>query len=213
MRIDVRESRRRALAALVGAAGLLVVLGTGPAAAQTPPDDPVEAIRVRNETVRSILEAAGDSVDAAERERLKDVINGLIDFDELSRRALTRHWEGLSEQERRDFVDVFRGLVRNSSVKKLGAYRADSIEYEPARIRDSSAIVLTVAWKDGKSAEVEYRLHRAAGEWKAWDVIVDGSSTVRTYRDSFDRQIEKSSYAELYRKLSDKLAEEEEEAG
>ena len=52
-------------------------------------------------------------------------------------------------------------------------------------------------------------MHLVDGEWRAYDIVVDGSSTVRTYRDSFDRQIQKTSYEEMYRKLVEKLEEEE----
>lgn len=188
---------------------LAPVVGAVPMHAQSTGSDPVEAVRTRNDEVKRILLAAGEPVDAATRERLKDVINGLLDFDELSSRALGRHWDARTDQEKRDFVSVFRQLIRNSSVKKLGAYRSDSVRYEQPTIDDEFAILTTTVFKNGKSAEVVYHLHLVDGAWLAYDIVVDGSSTARTYRDSFNRQIRKTSYQEMYDKLVERLAKDE----
>lgn len=196
--------------AVATATWLATLGGTGvsQAHAQTTAQSPVEVVRARNQAVTRILDATGDSVDAPTKERLKDVINGLIDFRELSRRALSRHWDERTEQEKADFVDVFRQLIRNSSVKKLGVYRADSVTYRPPEVSGDSVTVVTLAYKDGKSAEIVYRMHQAGGEWKAYDVVVDGSSTVRTYRDSFNKEISRGSYETMYAKLLDRLKED-----
>lgn len=198
--------------------GLLVLSsGLSPyaSAAQTPsspaataePQSPSEVVRARNETVERILDAAGDTVTDETRERLKDVINELIDFNELSRLALGKYWNERTDEEKAQFVDVFRQLIRNSSVKKLGIYQADRMEYEPPDVRGTRASVTTIAYKDRKQVEIVYRMHVVGDEWKAYDMVIDGASTVRNYRDSFYKQIAKSSYQEMYDKLVRKLEE------
>jgi phospholipid transport system substrate-binding protein len=207
----IRSTRRKGLKGLlVATAASLATLGgaISPLQAQSAPQSPVDVVRTRNEAVEQILTAAGDSVDAPTRERLKDVINGLIDFSELSRRALSRHWDARTEQERTDFIDVFRQLIRNSSVKKLGVYSPDSVIYHPPVAAGDSVTIVTVAHKDDKSVEIVYRMHEVGGEWKAHDVMVDGSSTVRTYRDSFNKEISRGSYEAMYGKLLDRLKED-----
>jgi phospholipid transport system substrate-binding protein len=178
-----------------------------PAAAQ---QGPAEVVRSRNQQVQRILQAhPGDTVKGPDRERVKDVINSLMDFDELSKRALGRNWDARTAAQKAEFVDVFRELVRASSVKKLGMHRADSISYRPAQITGTQATVTTIAWKDRRSAEIVYQMHQVGGEWKAWDVIVDGSSTMRTYRDSFTKEINSSSYDAMFARLKDRLAQEQ----
>jgi len=186
----------------LGAMGLLMLFSVAaPSSAQSP----VDVIRDRNEAVSRVLEAVGDSVDDATREQLKDVINGLIDFKELSRLALGRHWDARTDKEREDFVNVFRQLIRNSSVERLGVYRADSVTYRTPEISGDEATVETLAYRNGKSVEIVYKMHKVDGTWRAHDIIVDGSSTARTYRDSFNQQIAKSSFSEMYAKLVEKL--------
>jgi len=195
--------------------GLVLLLGTIlvalggegiPLAAQ---ESPAEVVRARNEKVRSILEAEGDSVSAETREELKDVINGLIDFRELSRRALGRYWDDRTEEEKAEFVDVFRQLVRNSSVRKLGVHRADSVVYREPEITDGEAVLTTIGYKDRRTVEIVYHMHRSGGEWEAYDVVIDGSSTLRTYRDSFYQEIQATSYDAMFARLKEKLEEEQ----
>ena len=164
-------------------------------------ESPAEVIRSRNTAINSALKAAGDPIPPATTERLKDLINGFIDFDELAKRALGRHWDDRTEVERKEFTAVFRDLVRNSSVKKLEAYQADRIEYQPATITGSTAKVTTMAYKGTKSVTIIYDMHKVGNQWLAWDVTIDGASTVRNYRDSFGREISRGSYKAMYEKL------------
>ena len=172
-------------------------------------ESPVEAVRSRNVAVQRMLPPTGDSIDEATKDELKDVINGLMDFEELSRLALGRYWGDRPPEEQAEFVDVFRQLVRRSSVAKLSIHRADSLVYLPPEVTDGGADVTTIAHKDKRSLEIVYRMHRKNGEWKAFDVIVDGSSTMRTYRDSFYREISATSFPAMLRRLKEKLAEDQ----
>ena len=147
-------------------------------------------------------------MDDATRERLKDIINEIIDFRELAHLALGKYWKERTEKEKNEFVDVFRKLIRNSSVKKLEIYRADRIVYKPAVIKGNKATVTTIAYKGRKHVEIVYKMHKVNGEWKVYDMVIDGLSTARSYRDSFYRQIAKSSYQDMYNKLVNRLKEQ-----
>lgn len=171
-------------------------------------DSPLDIIKNRNKAVEEII-GAKDEVQGEAREKLKDVVNSFMDFAELSRLALGKYWKERSEQEKKDFVNVFQQLIRNSSVKKLEIYRADRMVYENPVINGSKATVTTIAYKDRKDVEIVYRMHKVKDEWKAYDMEIDGVSTARNYRDSFYKQIKKSSYEEMYNKLVKRLQEQE----
>ena len=200
--IRIREPSR--LHAAVMVAFVLAVLIPIPAAGQVGPE---EAVRTRNEAAQRAVDTAGDSISDEAREALKDVINGLIDFRELSRRALRRHWTARTPEEQDQFVDVFRSLIRNSSVQKLEIYQADSITYQPAETDGNRSRVVTIAYKGRSAVEIAYLLHLVEGEWKVYDVVIDDSSTLRTYRDSFQREIGSTSYEAMYNRMVERLAE------
>jgi len=167
-------------------------------------ESPVEIIKNRNKTVADII-GNKDEVKGETKERLKDIINSFMDFDELSRLALGKYWKERTKQEKRDFANVFQQLIRNSSVKKLELYRADRMVYEEPEINGSKAKVTTIAYKKRKQFEITYKMHKVDNEWKTYDMEIDGVSTARSYRDSFYKQIAKTSYKEMYDKLVKKL--------
>jgi phospholipid transport system substrate-binding protein len=168
---------------------------------------PLELVKSRNETIENILEEEGDEVSAETKEKLKEVITGLMDFRELSRRSLGKYWDERSEQEQANFTDVFSKLIKNSSVKKLEIYQADKMVYEEPEIKGVKAKVTTIAQKKRKQVEIVYRMHMVGEEWRVYDMEIDGVSTARNYRDSFYKQIAKTSYEEMYNKLVKKLNE------
>ena len=167
-------------------------------------ESPVEIIKNRNKTVEEII-GNKDEVKGETKERLKDIINSFMDFNELSRLALGKYWKERTKQEKRDFANVFQQLIRNSSVKKLEIYQADRMVYEEPEINGSKAKVTTIAYKKRKQFEITYKMHKVDNEWKTYDMEIDGVSTARSYRDSFYKQIAKTSYKEMYDKLVKKL--------
>lgn len=169
---------------------------------------PLEIVKSRNQTIDSILKSAGESVSPETKEKLKQVINEFMDFNELSRLALGKYWEQRTEQEKKDFVNVFSSLIKNSSVKKLEIYKAERLVYQEPVITGDKARVTTVAYKDRKHVEIVYKMHLVNGQWLVYDMEIDGVSTAANYRDSFYKEIAKTSYQEMYKKLEKKLHEE-----
>ena len=167
-------------------------------------ESPLDIIKNRNKTVEEII-GDKDEIKGETKERLKDVINSFMDFNEFSRLALGKYWKERTEQEKKDFANVFQKLIRNSSVKKLEIYQADSVVYEEPEINGSKAIVTTIAYKKRKEFEITYKMHKVGNEWKTYDMEIDGVSTARNYRDSFYKQIAKTSYKEMYDKLVKRL--------
>ena len=174
-------------------------------------NSPAEIVKARNQAVEEILNASNDKISDETKEKLKEIINGIMDFQELSRLALGKYWDERTEQEKLEFVKVFQQLIRNSSVKKLEIYRADRLVYEDPEISGTKAKVATIAYKKRKQVEILYKMHKIAETWMVYDLEIDGVSTARNYRDSFYKQIAKSSYKEMYEKLVKRLEEQKKE--
>jgi phospholipid transport system substrate-binding protein len=51
---------------------------------------------------------------------------------------------------------------------------------------------------------LDYRLINKGGEWRVYDVIIDGVSLMKNYRGQFSRIIDSSSFEALLDKLRNK---------
>ena len=53
----------------------------------------------------------------------------------------------------------------------------------------------------GEPIPVDYLMRQSGGTWKVFDVMVEGVSFVRTFRDQFDPQLQRKSIPEVAREL------------
>jgi phospholipid transport system substrate-binding protein len=187
------------LAAVFLAAGLLVTL----AQAQ---GNPVDIIRAKDKELQQLLRARDVSKQTA---RVKTLINGIFDFEELGKRALgPATWAKMTPAQKTRFVKAFKSMVENSSVKKLEAYTSDSTRYEPADIsgtgNEARATVTAHVFSKGSESIVVYKLWKKQGEWKAWDLVIDDLSTAGNYGDQFRTILKNNSIDNLISRLESK---------
>lgn len=159
----------------------------------------------RNQEIKSIL--SGDSdYSQAQRDRLKDLINGVLDFKAMAATALGPHWDTLSTDRRDKFVTVFRDVVRAQSMSDLGVYNS-AVTYDQISVQGDSAYVRTITTYKGRKTPVEYILERRDSTWKAEDIIVDEVSTAEGYARSFQSVMRKRGFQALMAALEKKRKE------
>lgn len=192
---------RRALATLL-ATGLLA---TGlPAVAAAPAG---EAPKIDTsgpaQLIGSVAEAMLVSLDAHRAEYRKDPaqLDALVDqvmlpyFDApyAARLVLGRHWTSASAEQRTRFVDAFyHSLLRNygNALVDFTPDRLKVLPYQGAADAPNATVRTQVRKNDGTLIAVNYTLHRTNGGWKAWDVVIEGVSYVKSFRDDFGSEIE-----------------------
>jgi phospholipid transport system substrate-binding protein len=138
------------------------------------------------------------------RQRLEKVIGGRFSYEEMAKRSLGAQWGKLNEKERREFVDLFTRLLTNSYVGKIEGYSGEQIHYLHERLQDGYAEVKTKITSGKTEIPLDYRLLNKSGEWRVYDVVIDGISLVNNYRGQFTKIIRSSSYEDLVDKLRNK---------
>jgi phospholipid transport system substrate-binding protein len=142
------------------------------------------------------------------RHMLEQVVEARFDYQEMSRRALGAPWNTLSDQEKQEFVGLFRTLLTNSYADKIETYSGEGVQYLNERTEKEYAEVRTKVLSGKTEIPLDYRLMNKANDWRVYDVVVDGISLVNNYRGQFTKIIKSSSYADLVeqlRKKSEKL--------
>jgi len=156
----------------------------------------------RDQQIKSIL-GGSDDYTAEQRAQLKELVNGVIDFRVMGERALGPHWEDLGDDQRDEFVSVFREVVRAQSMSDLGVYNS-AVTYDQIDVQGDSAFVRTQTKYEGRTTPVEYVLERREDEWRAEDIIIDGVSTVEGYARSFQTVVRKRGFESLMKSLRKK---------
>jgi len=186
---------------------LSVVVGAGAAVAGPPTDSMKGTI---DEVLRIVRDKELKQPAKTDERRalLEKVVADRFDYQEMSRRALGAPWNTLSDQEKQEFVVLFRTLLTNSYVEKVETYSGEGVQYLNERTEKEYAEVRTKILSGKTEIPLDYRLVNRGAEWRVYDVVVDGVSLVSNYRGQFTKIIRASSYSELVeqlRKKSDKL--------
>ena len=150
-------------------------------------------------------------IDALERRRaeVRRLATDLFDFDEMARRALSRHWAPRTKAEQTEFIELFTDLLERTYVSRIESYAGEKITY-PSEVVDGEYATVRSRILSRRRTEtlLDYRLHLVDGKrWKVFDISIDGVSFVSTYRSEFSRIIQSSSYASLVDRMRKKRLE------
>jgi len=122
--------------------------------------------------------------------------------------CLGRHWTQRTPAEKAEFIKLFSGFLKDTYSDKIATYYTDldKIDYQGEKIVDDYASVkLTITTKSKVDHPVEYRMQKtASGDWMVYDVVIEGVSLIKNYRDQFDAIIAKSSYDGLIKEIKEK---------
>jgi len=182
-------------------AAWLMVAG---AAVASPVMGPREAVESAIGRVLSVIqdgEVNGKAV-ADRPAEVRRIARELFDYDEMTRRTLSRHWSQRTADEQAEFVALFSDLLERSYVSRIEAYAGEKITFVGEAIDGSFATVRSKVVTQRRSETVlDYRMHVREGRWRVYDVLIDGVSFVSTYRSQFDRVIQAESYGSLVERL------------
>lgn len=173
-----------------------------------PPTDSMKA--TIDEVLRIVREKELKQPEKVEERRhlLENVVAARFDYSEMSRRALGAPWNQLTDQQKQEFVELFRTLLTNSYADKIETYSGEGVQYLHERTEKEYAEVRTKVLSGKTEIPLDYRMIHRADDWRVYDVVVDGVSLVNNYRGQFTKILRASSYSDLVdqlRKKSDKL--------
>lgn len=175
-------------------------------------ETPLETVRSSNGKVLDIY-ASQERVDEETEGKIYAVIDGVTDFAGISDSVTSRFCKKLTAGECEEFNEVFTRLLRLSSIKKLGRYRADGFEYLGEEIDGKSAVVRTIALYGEEKIYLDYSLEEREGSWRIVNYVVDDVDTIRNYRKQFTRLFSRKSFREVIERLEERISSYEGEDG
>jgi len=184
---------------------LLVAIGSTARA-----DGPMNAIKSVTEQVVNLLKdpkVQGDSKKGERQQLVRDAMEKRFDWDQSARACLGRHWTKRTPAEKEEFIKLFSQFLKDTYSEKIVTYFSDldKIEYQGEKILEGNyaSVKLTISTKAKVDHPVEYRMEKSASgdDWRVYDVVIEGVSLVKNYRDQFDAIITKSSYEALIKDL------------
>ncbi len=214
--LDLRLTAIIALAFAAGAGGALAQTPTSAAAQSTDSGAPAAAPSnlgpeqiVEDSAKRMLTELdAHRDVYAKDPAKLESLVANVLlpnfDVDYAARLVLGQAWRNASEEQRQRFVKAFYHSLLQNYGNALVNFTAGNFKVLPYKgdPGETQATVRTEVKKsDGERVPVIFVLHKTEQGWKAWDVVIEGISYVKSFKTDFASEIQQKGLDELTERL------------
>jgi len=145
-------------------------------------------------------------------ERLKTILDDFAKYHEdleaqiedVRATGRNRIVQILTPEQRKRFVDAFYHSLLHNYGAALVDFTADRFNILPYKgdPADSMATVRTeVKRSNGERVPVNFSLRKVDGMWKAWDVVIEGISYVKSFKTDFGAEIQQQGLDEVINRL------------
>ena len=188
---------------------LFIILSSGIASGAG--EDPLPPIEKTVEEILTILRSKKDNDWNATRQRISAIIQKRFDFQEQSRLVLGDHWQERSDAEKDHFISLFSTIQEHVYLNRLEDYSGETVQFTKKIVKEDKALVFSAIVKDQEEIPIVYRMSQKEDKWLVYDVIIDGVSLVKNYRQQFSSILEKETYTDLVHDMEEKIKKIESE--
>jgi len=186
---------------VIGALALAAV-----ANAQTAPDTLVRQISTE------VLDTAkaDKSIQAGDVNRIITLVDTKVmphvNFEAMTRSAVGPQWRSATPEQRKRLQDEFKTLLVRVYAGALTQIKDQSVEVTKTLPvpGGSQVVVQTEVRGKGEPIKLDYRLDKAAEDWKIIDVNVGGIWLVTSYRSQFAQELSAGGIDGLIAKLAER---------
>ncbi len=126
---------------------------------------------------------------------VEEVINPMVDFNRISALVLGKLWKKATKEEKSRFKQEFQNLLIRTYSRAFVEFKEWSVRFLPLKMEPGAkkVIVKTEILQPGiQPLAVNYRMVLVKGEWKAYDIMIEGVSLVTNYRTSIKNEFKKT---------------------
>lgn len=191
--------------ALIVTAAILILKGSpSHAAAEFEATEAVQGTIAKVMRVLDDERLKGPEQVEVRRHEIEEIIRQRVDYEEMAKRTLGTQWSSLSHHDQREFIDLFVQLLRDTFAGRITERSDEQVLYLSEHREDGFAEVKTQLKGRKVDTPIDFRLIYRSGDWRVYDVVIDGASIVSNYRSQFTSIIRDVTYGGLVSKMRQK---------
>ncbi len=181
-------------------------LAVGSAGAQTSADELIK--QVSTDVLESVK--ADKSIQAGDVKQVMALVDAKVmphvNFQRMTSSAVGRYWRQATPDQQKRLQDEFKTLLVRTYSGALSQVKEQTVQLKPMRGNpgDAEVVVRTEVRGKGDPIQLDYRLEKASGGWKIFDVNVMGVWLVENYRNSFAQEISSNGIDGLIAKMAER---------
>jgi phospholipid transport system substrate-binding protein len=173
---------------------VLGALAVASAAQAQPERTPEQVIRDASDLAMEAIENRREELQA-DREALFGLIDEILlprwDRQYTGQLVMGRFWREATPEQREAFINGLYSDLVDTYGEAILQYDSDRLRIRGTRgnLQEGPVMVDTeVRLENGTPVPISYRLRIQDGEWKVYDVVIEGRSYVTAYREQYARE-------------------------
>ena len=131
--------------------------------------------------------------DLQRQERLRSILKSYFDVNSIGKWVMGRHWRKASAAERIEYLGLFEDLIVNTYAIRFKSYANEKIKLTGITSRGQTAIVKSVIERGSQQpVRVDWRVTYPDGQYKIFDIVIEGVSMIQTQRSEFSSVIRRN---------------------
>ncbi len=153
----------------------------------------IDASKAENFIKKTTTEGVEQIINADVSQKVKDerfynLLNGALDMDFIGKFVLGRYWKTATEQQRNDFIKVYRDLNIATWSKRFDEFKGKNFVFKgtsPSSSKGQIFVNTMVPMDQGEPAKVLWRVRENKGNYKIVDIVIEGVSLAQTSRGEY----------------------------
>ena len=165
---------------------------------------PLDLVKSSVSRVLAITQSptAGMAGSEDRRTQIRRVALDLFALNEMARRVMGQHSKDCLPQEQDEFVRLFADAFTQAYATAVERYSGERVAFLSEEVTGSLARVRSlVTPTTGSGISIEYQLLERGSRWAVYDIVLDGTSLVSTYRSQFTSSMRTSSFPQLMERM------------
>ena len=129
-----------------------------------------------------------------------------VNFERMSARSVGPQWRSATPEQKKRLTEEFKVLLVRTYAGALSQVKDQTVQLKPMRgaAEDTEVVVRTEIKGRSDPIQLDYRLEKAAGGWKIYDVNVTGFWLVEAYNRQFAPDLSAGGMDALIAKLAER---------
>lgn len=150
---------------------------------------PLDTVKGHADKVVEVLRdpaLKAESAKKTKKDKIRDISRKMFDFSELSKRTLANNWKKLSPEQQKEFISLYASLLEDAYANKILSFSDEKITFtKEVPLSGKTFEVQSTVLRKSVEIPIFYRVLQQDGEWRVYDVVIEGISLINNYRTQF----------------------------
>ena len=148
----------------------------------------------------------GEANKEAKQKKIESIADQMFDYIALSRLTLGKSWKQFSREQQKEFVSLYRTILEKAYMDKILSYTDEKVTFDKElMLSENKAEVQTKIITKSTEIPINYRVYLKDGQWRVYDVIIEGISLIQNYRTQFREILANNPPEEVLKILREKI--------